>query len=751
MFIVLFILGFLSLESRHIIGGDITYVCEGNGATVNDRNYSITMKIYRDCGGGGALYDDPAEIGLYRKNVNGTYSYINTFMVSRPVISNINPTANPCFIIATPLCVEQAIYSFTLQNLPVLDDAYYLTYTRCCRNNSINNITDARNTGATYTVEISPEAQRICNSSPTFNDFPPILICANDPLNFDHSASDPDTLNHQLVYEFCSPLQGGGPEGTDQSPGDSRGCRGIRPDPARCLPPRNPVQFRAPDFSIVNPMGGSPQIRINPITGFITGTPVITGQYVVGVCVYEYDNNGVLLSVLQRDFQFNVTNCEPTVFAEIEADAVIGAQEFIINGCGVETIEFVNESTDEAFIQNYIWEFDINGSLETRTTRDATITFPGLGAYQGKMVLNRGTECADSALINVNIYPAITADFEFDYDTCIAGPVAFTNLSQSGASSGITDYRWDFMDGTFSSEQDPNHLFTSPGLLDVQLFVEDGNECKDSIVKTVSYFPVPPVIIIEPSTFLGCAPAEIFFNNLSVPIDSTYNITWNFGDGGTSSDISPTYVYENPGIYDVSIEVISPIGCFTQSNFPALITVDESPEAMFSFSPTEVTGFNSMVSFFDESINAVSWQWNFNEEAVVFEQSPNYTFQDTGLKVVELVVRHVSGCPDTARAIIDVVPVVTYHLPNAFTPNNDGNNDEYRGVGILDGIRDFEMTIWNRWGERIFLTNDPLDAWNGQKNNTGKMSQSGVYVAIVKFKDPRGNDTVLKSFATLIN
>jgi gliding motility-associated-like protein len=367
------------------------------------------------------------------------------------------------------------------------------------------------------------------------------------------------------------------------------------------------------------------------------------------------------------------------------------------------------------------------------------------------MVLNRGTECADSALISVNIFPSITADFEFDYDTCVAGPVSFTSLSNTGASSGITNYTWDFMDGAFSSEQDPNHLFTAPGLLDVQLLVEDGNECKDSITKTVSYFPVPPVIIIEPSTFLGCAPAEIFFNNLSVPIDSTYNITWRFGDGGTSSEISPTYTYEDPGVYDVSIEVVSPIGCFTQSNFPALITVDESPEANFSFSPTEVSGFNSNVSFFDESIDAVSWQWNFNEEAVVFEQSPNYTFQDTGLKVVELVVRHVSGCPDTARAIIDVVPVVTYHLPNAFTPNNDGSNDEYRGVGILDGIRDFEMSIWNRWGERIFITNDPNDAWNGQKNNTGKMSQNGVYVAIVKFTDPRGNNTVIKSFATLIN
>ena len=558
-------------------------------------------------------------------------------------------------------------------------------------------------------------------------------------------------MGHQLIYEFCSPLTGGGPVGTDQNPGDSRGCDGIRPDPARCEPPRDPVVFRAPDFSISNPMGGDPQIRINPITGVITGTPVISGQYVVGVCVFEFDNNGVLLSVLQRDFQFNVTQCEPTVLASIEADAVIGAQEFIVNGCGIETIDFINESTDEAFIQNYIWEFDINGSLETRTTRDATITFPGIGTYQGKMVLNRGTECADSALINVNIFPSIAADFEFDYDTCVAGPVAFTDLSSTGAASGITRYVWDFMDGEFSNQSDPNHLFQSPGFLDVELLVEDENACQDSITQTVSYFPVPPTLIIEPSTFLGCVPADIFFNNLSVPIDSTYDIAWDFGDGGTSGEISPTYTYQNSGVYDVSINVVSPIGCETQANFPSLITVEESPIAAFNFNPTEVTGFNSTVFFNDQSIDAVSWQWNFNEEAVVFEQNPNYTFQDTGLKVVQLVVRHPSGCSDTATALIDVVPVVTYHLPNAFTPNNDGTNDEYRGVGILEGIQDFEMTIWNRWGEQIFITNDPNQGWNGQKNNTGKMSPNGVYVVVAKYIDPRGNNQVLKSFATLIN
>ncbi|MEL6986944.1 MAG: PKD domain-containing protein, partial [Bacteroidota bacterium] len=696
------------MNSRHIIGGDITYECLGEGNSPDTRNFEITMKIYRDCAGGGAEFDNPAEIGIYRKTPSGLYTFIETIFVNFTERDPIGSEPNPCFIITRPVCAEQAVYTFNLNNLPVLtEDSYFLTYARCCRNNTINNIENARNTGATYTVEITSAAQSVCNSSPVFNDFPPTIICANEALNFDHSAFDPDTSGSQLVYEFCAPLQGGGPQGTTDNPGDDRACNGIRPDPSRCPPPRPTVVFRAPDYTPGNPMAGNPVVAINPITGIITGTPEITGQFVVGVCVSEFDNNGVLLSVLRRDFQFNVTQCEPTVLASIESDAIIGEREFVVNGCGVETIDFINESTDEAFIQNYLWEFDINGQFETRSTRDATITFPGVGTYQGKMVLNRGTECADSAEINVNIFPSIVADFEFDYDTCVAGPVSFESLSQTGAASGITGYTWDFMDGAFSSLQDPNHLFNAPGLLPVELLVEDGNGCKDSITKEVSYFPVPPLLIIEPSTFDGCVPAEIFFNNLSTPIDSTYDIVWRFGDGGTGEDVSPTYTYENPGVYDVSLEVTSPIGCFTQANFPALIRIAESPEAAFTFSPTEVNSTNSTVFFNDQSIDAVSWQWNFNNEVIVFEQNPNYTFQDTGIKVVELVVRHPSGCPDTARAIIDVVPIASYHLPNAFSPNNDGTNDIYRGVGILTGITEFEMSIWNRWGEQIFMTNDP--------------------------------------------
>ena len=90
-------------------------------------------------------------------------------------------------------------------------------------------------------------------------------------------------------------------------------------------------------------------------------------------------------------------------------------------------------------------------------------------------------------------------------------------------------------------------------------------------------------------------------------------------------------------------------------------------------------------------------------------------------------------------------------MPNAFTPDENGLNDGYRGNGaFLNFIQNYRMTIWNRWGELIFETEDPFEFWNGRKNNTGNMSQNGVYVAIVEFEGPRGKKYFFKEFATLI-
>jgi len=557
--VILLLLFAQQLTARHIIGGVMSYECLGND------QYEFVLRVYKDCNCTDcAELDAIAPIGIYRcsapNNCVGQSQGSPWGTANVPLSSQsfVEEPDYPC-LIPPNVCGEEGIYRFTL-TLPASDLTYYVSYQRCCRNITINNIVDPENTGATFGVEVSPAAQAVCNSSPFFSTYPPIIICNNSPLEYDHSAVDPD--GDLLVYEFCAPRLGGGPL---LDPISYATCSGAGPSPA-CPPPYNTVSFLAPNYTANQPMAGDPVININPQTGMITGTPSFQGQFVVGVCVSEF-RNGQLLSQVIRDFQFNVANCDPTVVADVREDFKLSNREFVINSCGEYDIFFENQSFQQNFIDNFRWTFDI-GAGQTMTSNEwsPTITFPGVGEYQGELVLNENTDCGDTASIYVNIYPSIEADFSFVYDTCVAGPVAFTDLSQTG-SCCLTAWDWQFGDGQNSSVQNPNHVYQIPGDLPVTLTVRDTNSCEDQLTQIVNYFPVPGLIVIAPSAAIACEPAEIFFDNLSFPIDTTYEILWNFGDGGTSREISPTYIYETRGEYTVSVDITSPIGCQVDTTF----------------------------------------------------------------------------------------------------------------------------------------------------------------------------------------
>lgn len=729
-----------ALYGRHIIGGSMTYRCLGRG------DYEFTLKVYRDCYCTACAQIDPvASIGVYKCDA----TFANCIGQRSSIIKNVNVPLKEKRNIASPdypclippaVCTEEGIYQFRL-TLP-LDtlSSYYVTYQRCCRNVTISNIVNPGDYGATYMVEITPAAQRLCNNSPDFATLPPTVICANSNLSYDHSAKDSD--GDQLVYEFCPPFAGGGND-TQFQP---MSCDGASPTPG-CPPPYSFIPFLPPSTA-TSPVSGDPPLSIHPRTGLITGRPNRIGQFVVGVCVSEY-RNGVLLSRIFRDFQFNVAQCDPKLIADIKEDVKIKDKEYLVNSCGPTEIKFLNESTPRSFIRTTDWEFDLNNRKLTSTEWEPKVLFPGVGNYSGRLILNKGTECGDTAKILVSIYPALTADFEYEYDTCVAGPVKFRDKSVSGGKF-LTAWNWDFGDKLSSKQQHPEHQYRSPGNIPVTLTVRDTNKCVEKATKTISYFPVPALLVISPSAFEGCAPLGVKFNNLSFPIDSTYKIDWDFGDGGSSRAISPFYEYEDAGVFSVSLDITSPIGCKTDTFFPDLIKVRPSPKAGFTIDPPIASNLTPMINLLDESQGAIRWRWVLSNGRSFTERSPSFSPLDTGRVIVRQIVSNAVNCFDTLDRILDVRPEVRYFLPNAFTPNGDSVNDEFKGVGVMAGAKEFNFSIWNRWGELVYQTDEPNKGWNGRKFNTGTESPPGVYVVLVTYRDPRGNPYELKGFVTLI-
>jgi gliding motility-associated-like protein len=719
------------LAAKHIVGGEITYkFISGDGLTLN--RYQFTMRIYRDGNTqGGAQLDPIATIGIYNST---TGRFIESFGQPIDRITNLALPMYPC-LVPPDVKVEEGLYIWE-KELPVISGTYLFIYQRCCRNETIFNVVRPGDVGASYTVEITGVAQRAKNNSPVFKKFPPTVICAGEPLSFDHSASDVE--GNQLVYEFCQPLGGGGKVG-------STACDGVTPNPP-CYPPFSDVIFNT-GYTFGKPMAGNPIIKIDRSTGRITGTPETLGQFVVGVCVSEFNAAGQLLSTIRRDFQFNVAECKPLVKGKVKADSVAG-DTYFIKACGDNAVALNNLSQEQVNINDFSFNINIAGQVQTYRTWQPTISFPDTGVYRGNLLLNPGTQCADTIYLVFTIAPSVKANFDFKYDTCVAGPISFTDKSTSG--SPITKWTWNFSDGSQSNLKNPSYLYNTPGRKDVNLTVANGRGCTGTLTQTITWLPVPPLLVIEPSTFNGCSPATVVFKNLSKPIDSTYTIKWNFGDTTTGTAISPTHIYQKPGVYSVSLDVTSPIGCKTSRSFSQWITVKQGSKADFDYAPKSITNFASTVTFTDKSKFTTRWQWFFDTKGYSGLQNPTFKFRDTGVYKITLITNNQFGCPDSISKLVDVIPQVTYFLPNAFTPNDDGTNDDFRGKGFVEGMKNFRMQIFNRWGERIFETNDPLKGWNGQKNNKGEPSPQGVYLCLVTYTSPRGENRELRSYATLL-
>jgi gliding motility-associated-like protein len=738
---LILVLSFQYATATHLVGGDFSYECLGE-VSPGVMRFRFVLVLFRDCENGQAQLENNARIGIHRgtlassilvkpRNVQG--ASLELVPIDTPACVNTFPA----------VCTQSRSYTFE-EDLPIINESYFVTYQRCCRNHGIRNLINPQDLGVTIYAEVTPLAQLNCNSSPVFNKLPRTVICNQIALSEDQSATDKD--GDLLVYSFCSSLAGGA------NPGGGGGgdpCLTVQPDPS-CGPPFLNAPMVLPNFSPTAPMGGSPLISINSSTGIISGTPNQLGQFVVAICVQEF-RNGQPIGSTRREFQFNLADCGANVIAAIQADTLLGPQSYEITSCGEKEIFIQNQSMLGNPPADIEWRFTLGGQPFVTTTPSPTISFPDFGRYRGVLYLNPTDICNDSAEVFINILPGVKAAFATSYDTCVAGPVSFADNSMSEAS--ILAYRWSFENGAATSTDDnPQYQFVTPGLQNVSYYVEDINGCKDQIDSSFWWRPAPPYLIVQPNRFIECAPGLIEFTNLSYPIDSTYTVVWDYGDGQRDSGIiSPDHVYQNEGKYDVSLYIQSPIGCEVADTFIQLILMVEPPIAAFEYDTTlALNQFQRTIQFFNKSIREQYQGWIFEPGMTSIQENPLHTFTDTGLVQVTLVATHEQGCKDSISQWLDIVPEVSFTMPNAFTPNGDSENDDFKGNGWSEFMRLFHMQIWNRWGELVFETTKPTEGWNGTLKNNGQLCADGVYLYTVNYTDTRGNTQQLKGSLQLM-
>ena len=763
----------------HIVGGEFTYEFVGyeNNDILNGRLlYDVVINMYRDCiepppgqrpdawfDGGGApppetgVQAAPSDMHITIYRANGV-AVAETFMTEltswRYVPLNLG---NPCLRTEEEICQQVGRYEFRVI-LPAIDETYTLVYTRCCRPDVTNVFVppfpdDAL--GIAYFAQITPLAQRRTNSSPVFRSDPPIAFCIDEEFRIDLGATDKD--GDSLAYKFCPMRLGAGLNCFRGYPCDPRDPTTTVAPLVDAAPPYRAVRFKRPLFTPEKPLGLTSTLEIDSV-GELRGIPKFSGNFSFAVCIEEWTRgpNPVLLSETKREMQINVVECAVTVDADLLETEIDEQGRFFIRGCGLGEQEIINESTDQEDIESYFWEIQgPNGPINgfNRNFRLGSIDQPGV--YPGTMIINRESiseRCRDTADFLLGVYPESYPDFEFDRAVCDATPLQFENLSTTDATR-IDTFQWNFGDSTAGSlASAPRHLFRRPGLFPVTLRIVDNNQCDWTMTKEVDYRPAPRTIILEPDAAFGCAPYEKAFVNRSRPIDDSYTFDWDFGDGTGSAERDPTHVYEE-GVYDVSLRITSPVGCEVDSVFRQLVDVRGAPVADFSFSPEQPTFSQRTVTVTDRSDGAA------NQRFFVYDFAGNlisaYPRDGFSVRLRELdsvlvtqYVTHPSGCIDSLSRVLRLGTENDVVVPNAFSPNGDGLNDVFLPVGNFFRVTEYRLRIWNQWGERIFVSTDPTQGWDGRIR--GSDSPGGGYLWDLSYVDFNGNQRVSKGGVVLL-
>ncbi|MCB0431165.1 MAG: PKD domain-containing protein [Flavobacteriales bacterium] len=689
--------------ATHIIGGEIYYECQGNDI------YKIYLKVYRDCYNGVPYFDNPALLNIFDAN-NNLIKTINMPLNQGSVHQLQTEVSNPCVNPPTAVCVEAAEYVIT-ETLPPIPGGYQLAYQRCCRNQTISNLVGPGQTGATYYTAILDTGVVVCNSAPHFNEYPPVFVCKDEVLEFDHSATDPD--GDSLVYELCIPYDGA-------SYTDPFGNNPINP------PPYKNVTFSSP-YSLQDPMGGTP-LTIDPVTGFLTGIPGKLGQFVVGICVKEY-RDGVLIGINKRDFQFNVMYCEPNVSVSIPEN---------VTQCGDQRVYF-NNTSKGAF--SYFWDFgDLTSDSDTSEDVSPHYDYPGPGDYQVQLIVNKGETCSDTATATISIFPAVHANFGFNLP-CLSYASVFSDSSWIFGNEPIQTWSWTFGDGTTSDQPDPVHTYENDGVYPVLLEVVSKDGCRSLVRKTMYVYPDPDPEFM-PSVATGCIPLSVGF----LPTDSLDPLAsyyWDFGDGEQSTDRFPSHVYTDPGSYDISLKMVTRQGCTDSLKKKALLKIYPVPEAKYTVDTYEQDIMHPEFSFTDQSFNAIEWYWAFGDGDSSEVTNPIHVYNDTGWFDVSLMVEDARGCRDTTWDKVYIEPVVSFYVPNVFTPNDDGKNDVFHVYG--EYIKEFHMLIFDRWGNVIFETNNMNQGWEA-----GEGVPEDVYVYKIDYVDALGVQKYRVGSVTLV-
>ncbi len=375
-------------------------------------------------------------------------------------------------------------------------------------------------------------------------------------------------------------------------------------------------------------------------------------------------------------------------------------------------------------INKWLWTFT---ATDSAWIKNPVYRYAKWGFYDISLKVTSNEGCVYDTGKKVTIYPLPLVDFK-DTNICIDNK--FNLASLLSIPFGTVDkVYWNFGDNTTSTVFNPFHVFPSAGNYKVKLIAESDFGCKDSITKNISSYP--PVIVDFAWKNVCLGDVMQFKDKSLVPNSSIMTYTWDFGDGSTSKIKDPSHIYKTYDSFLVRLSIVTGYNCTYDSSH--ITEVYPVPVAMFSTDPDVGTIVDPLIYINDLSSGADTIWYDLGDGEMSGMRNLAKNYPDSGSYYIRQYALNNYGCIDSITKKIVIKYLFVFNAPTAFTPNDDGTNDVYAPGGI--GINNYTMSIFNRWGEIIYYT-DNSSPWDGTYQGAPVME--GVYAVSFKVRDFKG-------------
>jgi gliding motility-associated-like protein len=461
-----------------------------------------------------------------------------------------------------------------------------------------------------------------------------------------------------------------------------------------------------------------------PIIGNAPTTQTATGLTAGNYCVIVTDANGcsaVKCGVLTDPATFNVN-----IIASATTLCAGQSAQIWANPAGGST-PYPTISCDQA-----IWGGAGNGLCGYG---GHIITPPANSIRDYSVTVTDAKGCVASNTISITTLPELVVNTPDSVFTCLGTPAVVCADGYGG--SATSNYTFTWSNGYSSSgEATSCQTVNETSSTQYRVILSDGCSKNDTAFINMIVYPLP-VPAYAALNNVGCPPLTTSFSATSSLPNSSFS--WDVDGNGTEDDTTAVFdwTYENTGTYDVILKVTSEDGCVTTVPIYQYITVYPRPVAKIILDPINPSLLNALVTHdASQTIGADSLLfWKFYDGTSHEGMSYEKMYQDTGSFPVVLTAWNQYQCFDIDTQIVKINPDFVIYVPNAFTPDFDNNNDIFipKGVGI--DVNNFEMIIFDRWGQIIFETTDFYQGWDGSVKGSSTIAPQGVYVWKITVKD----------------